>query len=281
MVTRTDYSEAEVQACSSVLLEIATMLGEFLEHIVVVGGNVPRLLISTSVEKHSGTLDVDLALDFERIGDDTYRTILQTLQQGGYYQKPDDQPFRFYRDVKGTSNRQITVGVDLLAGEYGGTGRGRRHQKVQDAKARKARGCDLVFENCVRVVLEGRLPDGARNKVCVKVAGIGPFLVMKGMALWKRMNQKDAYDIYYCCKNYPGKLPSLVKAVKPILSGKLAREGLGRIRAKFMAVDGIGPTWVADFLEVSDMEERGRTQREAFELVSRLMKKLRIEPYLE
>ena len=281
MVRQSDYREAEVQACFSVLLEIMTALGELRENVVIVGGNVPSLLIPSAKEKHPGTLDVDLALDFKHISDDTYKTIVKTLSARGYYQKEQEQPFTFYRDVEDEFGNRITVEIDLLAGEYGGTGKGHRHQKIQDAQARKARGCDLVFDSAIRVNLAGTLPGGAKNQVTVKVPSIGPFLVMKGMALWERMKEKDAYDIYYCCRNYPGGLTALVEVIKPLAKNRLAREGLGKIKTKFAVVDGIGPTWVVDFREITDREEKARVQREAFELVSALTEKLGIEPFSE
>ena len=281
MVKQSDYKEPEVQACLSVLLEVMTVLGELRENIVIVGGNVPPLLIPSAKERHPGTMDIDLALDFQHIRNDTYQTIVEALAARDYYQKERDQPFRFYRDVEDESGGKITIEINLLVGEYGGTGTARRHQTVQDARARKARGCDLVFESAAKITLTGLLPGGATNELTVKVAAIGPFLVMKGMALWERMKEKDAYDIYYCCKNYPGSLVSLADAIKPLLKNKLAMEGLGKIKTKFGTVNATGPTWVADFLEISDSEERARIQREAFELTNALMERLGIEPFSE
>lgn len=279
MVRQSDYPEAEVQACFSVLLELMTALGEFRQDAVVVGGNVPSLLIPDAKEKHPGTLDIDLALDFNQITDDTYKTIVERLTARGYYQKEHGQPSVFYRDIGDQLGNKTTVQIDLLAGEYGGTGKRHRHQRVQDAQARKARGTDLVFDSAVEVNLTGSLPSGAQNTVTIKVPSIGPFLVTKGMALWDRMKEKDAYDIYYCCRNYPGGLAALVAAIRPLVSNSLAREGLGKIKAKFATVDGIGPTWIVDFLETEDPEERARAQREAFELVNALMTSLGIEPF--
>jgi hypothetical protein len=37
-----------------------------------------------------------------------------------------------------------------------------------------------------------------------------PFFVMKGMALHDRLKEKDAWDIYYCTKNYTGGIDKLV-----------------------------------------------------------------------
>lgn len=276
MVKQRDYKEEEVQKCLSVLIELMTVLGEFRNNIVIVGGSVPPLLLPEAEDKYIGTLDVDIALDFTKIDDSTYKTIVDTLKERGYYQKEGDQPFKFYRDVEG-----MTVEVDLLAAEYGGTSDSHRHQDVQDARARKARGCDLVFGRYVTVELNGKLPSGAENKVTVKIASIGPFLTMKGMALWTRMKGKDAYDICYCIGNYPGSINAIAESIKPIITNKLVQEGLGKIRAKFETVNSIGPNFVADFLEISNPEEIERTKREAFELVNALMDRIGIKPFSE
>jgi len=281
MVKQSDYAPPETRACLSVLVEVMTVLGEFRENIVIVGGNVPPLLIKSADVKHPGTMDIDLALDNRRISDDTYRTIVEALKARGYYQKEGEQPYMFYRDVESESGRKVTVKIDLLAGEYGGTRRRHRHQKIQDAQARKARGCDLVFSNPVKVKVKGRLPNGATQEVTVKVPSIGPFLVTKGMALWGRIKEKDAYDIYYCCRHYSGGIAALVRDIKPLMNNKLAREGFGKIMARFRHIDALGPTGVADFLELEDPEERLRMRREAFELVYKLMTELGIEPFSE
>ena len=64
MVTRKDYSQDTLRACESVLVELVHMLGEYRDQIVVVGGYVPFLLLSDAKERHAGTIDIDLALDF-------------------------------------------------------------------------------------------------------------------------------------------------------------------------------------------------------------------------
>ena len=279
MVKLSDYQEPGIQACLSVLLEIMTILGEFRDNVVIVGGNVPQLLIPTAEERHSGSLDIDLAFDHKHISASTYSTIMKTLKSRSYYQKDDGEPFTFYRDIESENGNVITVKVDLLSGEYGGTGKRHRHQRVQDAKARKARGCDLVFEHANEISLSGTLPSGAKNEVIVKIPSVGAFLAMKGMALWDRMKEKDAYDIYYCCKHFPGGLPAIEKAIKPLMANKLAQEGLGKIHAKFLTVDSIGPSWVADFMEIIDKEEQERIKRESFELLNTLMDRLSIQPF--
>jgi hypothetical protein len=281
MVKQSDYTPPETQACLSVLVEVMTVLDKFRENIVIVGGNVPPLLIKSAAVKHPGTLDIDLAIDNRRIPDDVYRTIVETLKARGYYQKEGDEPYMFYRDVDAEAGSKVTVKVDLLAGEYGGTGSDHRRQKTQDAQPRKTRGCDLVFTSPVKVRVKSRLPDGATREVTVNVSSIGPFLVTKGMALWGRIKEKDAFDIYYCCRHYPGGVAALARDIRPIMNNGLAREGFGKIMERFRHIDALGPTGVADFLELEDPEERLRVRREAFELVYRLMIELGIEPFVQ
>lgn len=272
------YGEREVKACKSVLLELVHLLSEIKDEIVIIGGWAPVFLLPQSDEPHVGSLDIDVALNFSKIPDDTYQTILKAFLKRGYIQDKD-QPFRFFRNVKVEGSENVTVEIDLMAGEYGGTGKGRRTQKIQDVKARKARGCDLAFASAITVTLEGNLPDGGIDKVSFKVAGIVPFLVMKGMAMHDRMKEKDAYDIYYCVEHYTGGIQKLVEEFKPHMKNKLVMEGLGKIKNKFLSVEHIGPVWVADFLEISIKEDQDIIKRRAFEKVNELLDVLNISAW--
>ena len=71
MVTRTTYTQDAVRASESVLSELVHALGEFRNHMVLVGGWVPSLLLRGAAEVHAGTLDIDVALDFSRMPAET------------------------------------------------------------------------------------------------------------------------------------------------------------------------------------------------------------------
>lgn len=62
-VTKVDYPELAVRAAESVLLELVRILGEYRDHIVVIGGMVPKYLVPSTEERHIGSIDVDLALN--------------------------------------------------------------------------------------------------------------------------------------------------------------------------------------------------------------------------
>ena len=271
MVTRTDYNEIAVQAARSVLLELAHLLGEYREDMVLVGGWIPELLIPQSRERHVGSIDVDLALNHKsaRPG---HRIIGEILLQHGYAQDKQ-QPFIFRKTVRGQ-----VVQVDFLAGEYGGTGKSCRTQKALDMQPRKARGCDLAFQiEPAKVSVKGKLPDGAVDEVQVQVASVVPFLVMKGMVLEDRRKAKDAYDIYFVLHNFPGGVEAIVKAFKPHLKLALVQEGLKKIAGKFATLDHVGPRDVAEFDEnTGSAEERTIRQRDAFEKVNFLLQEMGI-----
>lgn len=71
---------------------------------------------------------------------------------------------------------------------------------------------------------------------------------MKGFALEGRDKPKDAYDIYFCARNFTGGPIALAEACRPLLREQVAREGYVRIAGKFPSADGFGPHTVSRFL---------------------------------
>ena len=279
MVTRSNYPKNEVEACLSVLVEFMTILGEYRESIVLIGGWVPYFLIERKKHEHVGSLDIDAAFNFNIISSETYNTILELLKNRGYQE--GNQPFIFHRIIKVETGIEVTVEIDLLAGEYGGTSKSHRTQKIQDVRARKARGCDLVFEHNFLSTVTAKMPDQATNRLTIKIADVVPFLVMKGMALWDRYKEKDVYDIYFTISNYPGGIQTLINIFKPVKSNRLVIEGLGKIKSKFIDIESPGPIWVVNFEEITDEEEKEIMKRDVFERVNTFLDALQIEPFLD
>ena len=264
-VTKDDYPKLAVKAAESVLLELVHILGEYLDSIVVIGGMVPKYLITETEEPHVGTTDVDLALDHRRFDEPGYQTLHQLLTNHRY-QADRDQPFIYRRPIV-MDGKHVIVQVDLLSGEYGGTGRDHRTQTVQDVRPRKARGADMAFDEPVRVKITGELPDGARDTVTIPVAGIVPFIVMKAMAMRDRLKRKDPYDVYYCLRYFPGGIEKIVEHVKLLKGNRLVQEALKILKEQFNSPEHVGPSHIAEFLELSDPDEVARTRRDAYERV--------------
>lgn len=268
MVSRRNYSAEIVEAARSVQLEVMRILGEYRDAIVIVGGWVPELLMPNAEEKHIGSSDVDLALNHRRISESGYKTILEHLISHGY--ERGEQPFTFERTAV-IGGQEILVEVHFLAGEYAGTGKRHRTQRVLDMQPRKARGVDLAFIMPRKITIRGSLPEGGDDVVEIQVASIPSFLVMKGMALKDRMKEKDAWDIYYCVRYYPAGGEALIKELRPMLGNNLVQEALRNIAEKFSAPSAIGPIHVVNFEEIEDVPERELIQRDVYERINHLL----------
>ena len=269
-MTKVDYPELAVRAAESVLLELVRILGEYLDHVVVIGGMVPKYLVTGAEEKHIGSIDVDLALDHRSFDEPGYQT-LHKLFETHEYHKDTEQPF-IYRRIVIIDDNNITVQVDLLSGEYGGTGRSRRTQKIQDIRPRKARGADMAFDDPVHVKITGELPGGAKDTATIRVASIVPFIVMKAMAMRDRFKQKDPYDIYYCLKYFPGGIEEIAESFRLLRRNKLVGEALAILAEKFNSPEHVGPVHITEILQITRTDEAELMQRDAYERVLYLVK---------
>src|SRR5580693_6812850 len=92
-----DYDERTTLAVKSVLVEIGQILGSFKGKFAVVGGAVPWLLLNNEEMPHVGSLDVDLGLDAEALGDGEYATLVEALIGRGYEQREELKRFQLVR----------------------------------------------------------------------------------------------------------------------------------------------------------------------------------------
>mgnify|MGYP006896982454 CR=1 FL=1 len=88
--TIADYSPEMTFRIRKATLTVATILGDYIDDLVVVGGLVPSLLIpqtelSAGAENHAGTLDLDLGLNLAILNDQRYKGIAQHLRRAGFY----------------------------------------------------------------------------------------------------------------------------------------------------------------------------------------------------
>lgn len=93
------------------------------------------------------------------------------------------------------------------------------------------------------------MPGGGKNSVEITVCSVPALLAMKGYALNNRHKRKDAYDIYYCIRNYEGGPQALAEKCIPLLAHTSAATGYGYINRKFDSFDGYGPTCVKEFVQ--------------------------------
>lgn len=275
-----DYDDRGARAAHAVLVELGQVLGAHRDAIVVIGGAVPSLLIKD--RGHIGTLDIDLDLDPEKLADHGYADLVKKLLAAGYERGLEGmKPFQIRRIVDlRDGGAPVAVIVDLLMPK-GAKTRKHRPPLIQGLRVQEVDGGDVALRHNTRLLIEGAMPDGRSNRVDMLVASIPALLVMKGYALVQRDKKKDAYDIYFSVRNYPGGLTSLADECRPLLDDPVAREGLANIAAKFDRADGFGPMTVRMFLEGTATPEGmtpDQVQLDAFRQVRAWLQGLRLVP---
>jgi nucleotidyltransferase AbiEii toxin of type IV toxin-antitoxin system len=261
-----DYDDRTTAAVKSVLVEIGQVLGSFRGKYAVVGGAVPWLLLNNEEMPHVGSVDVDLSLDAEALGDGEYATLVEALMEHGYEQRKGFRRFQLVRTVPATDGGPpIDIVVDFLMPREVEIVKN-NPPLVADFAAQKADGADLATHFYQFVAIDGSMPDGGPNRVEIAVCSIPALLAMKGYALVGRAKQKDAYDIYYCIRNFEDGPEALATACKPLLEHETALRGYQYIAEKFDSPDAYGPDRVRRFVGAKPVD--GRTpeqwQQDAF-----------------
>ena len=263
----TAYDDRTTVAVKSVLVEIGQILGSYKGKFAVIGGAVPWLLLNKADMPHVGTLDVDLSLDSNALADGEYAQLVESLLKQGYRQREHLRRFQLVRTVSAhDGGADIDVVVDFLMPRDATIARN-TPPLVANFAVQRADGADLALRFKKLVAIEGDMPDGGRNRVQIAVASIPALLAMKGYAIAKRLKPKDAYDIYYSVRNFPGGIDALAAATRPLLAVSTARTGFLHILEKFRHLNDFGPTNVRHFVNRPDMfEERtaDQWQQDAF-----------------
>jgi len=248
-----DYTDRTTAAVKSVLVEIGQILGSYQGKFAVIGGAVPWILLNQVDMPHVGTIDVDLGLDHEALGDGEYAMLVETLQDNGYTQNKLLRRFQLQRTVPATDDGPpINVIVDFLMPRDAAPEK-KDPPLIENFAVMKASGADLALRFYEMVAIDGQMPGGGQNRVEIAVCSIPALLAMKGYALKGRHKQKDAYDVYYCVRNYPGGPEALAEASKAVLDCPSGAEGYAGILDKFDTLDGYGPTCVRKFVEETDV----------------------------
>ena len=250
-----DYDDRITVAVRSVLVEIGQVLGSYRGKFAVIGGAVPWLLLNESDMPHIGTLDVDLSLDAEALGDGEYAQLVDSLLRQGYSQGENRRSFQLVRTVPARDGgADIDIFVDFLMPRDATIAKN-TPPLVADFAVQRADGADLALRFYHLVAIDGDMPDGGSSRVQIAVASIPALLAMKGYAIANRLKQKDAYDIYYSIRNFPGGIEALVGATEPLLAFETARTGYLHIAEKFRHPDDFGPTSVRQFVDRPEMLE--------------------------
>ncbi len=265
-----DYTQRQVDAAHRVLIDVGQVLASFKDCMVVVGGWIPDLLITNSEEPHSGSIDVDIALDAAKLNNGRYADLLKLLLDTRRY-KPGAKGFQLVTDVDlKDGHPAVQVEVEFLAPAAIKLKRN-RPQMLAGFRVLQADGCGAAFHAPVELPLSGRNVRGVQNTVQLRFASLADFLVMKAYALGGREKPKDAYDICFCLEHNPAGMEPLAADWKARGTDPDVIKANAILREKFAAVDSFGPQQVVEFHNASNPEEQTMQARRAYELVQRFL----------
>jgi hypothetical protein len=247
-----NYSPGQLEQVRATCLSVATVLGDLLQEVVVVGGLVPSLIVdqtklATGAEPHRGTQDLDLGLNVTLLDQERYRAVSKRLREGRF--SPDvNQQGNLTRQRWCVRSGGSKVTIDFLIppsrqGDQAGTLR----DLEADFAAFIISGLRLAFLDRQTIQLRGRTffdEEAVRN---VEVCGPGAFVVLKALAFEARGYRKDAYDLYYVVRNYGGGVEDVAARLRGLLKEPEATRALQVLERDFLDPNGLGAMRAAQF----------------------------------
>ena len=264
-MSRDNATPGLLTAARTVLREIADILQNYPK-AVIVGGSVPYLIIPQEMEPHEGTVDIDIVFDLDQPSADDVYTLHEIFERRLFQQDPK-KPFRYAKGVQVEAENYQVV-VELMAGGDPPPS-GLRRIEAEDVFVTVIKGLEVALDAPVEV----QFGDDPTRRV--SVASLPAFFAMKAMALQRREERKkakDAYDIVYCLRNYPGGVDTMAQEFCDAISNPIVASGVELLRRLFAETDSVGP--VAYGRQADNGEIAALMAREAFERVDEFLRNL-------
>lgn len=270
-----EYSGRQVEAARRVLVDIGQVLAAYQDAMVLIGGWVPDLLLPNA--HHVGSMDVDVALDAERLGDGRYAELLKQLLDTRRYE-PGAKAFQLITSVDvDDGDRPIQVEVEFL-GSSDAPMKKNHPALMDDFRLLLFPACEVAFAHPEIVDISGPMISGATNTVRLRVAALADFLILKTHAIAGRDKPKDVYDFCFCLDEYPGGIEALAAVWRTRRGERFVNDSLAILADKFRSVDHYGPQQLAAFHQSGSPDESAMHARRAFELVQKLLTLVRGAP---
>jgi len=271
---REDYSERQVEAARRVLIDIGQVLASFADCMVVIGGWVPDLLLPNAEEPHVGSIDVDFALNADRLHEGRYAELLKLLLDTKRYAQ-GEKAFQLIATVElEDGERPVQVEVEFLAPTDAELDKN-RPKLVAGFRVLQTEGCSEAFRAPVEQALTGRNIRGTDNTVHMLIASLADFLVLKAHAIGGRDKPKDSYDFCFTLENLPGGMESLAKDWAARLEERNVSRAVEILEEKFVSVTAFGSQQIVEFYNTPDVEARAMQARRGYELVQSLLTLIR------
>ncbi len=267
---REDYTDRQVEAAHRVLIDVGQVLASFSDCMVVIGGWVSDLLLPEVEDRHVGSIDVDFALDADRLQDGRYAELLSLLLNTNRYTQ-GEKGFQLITTVDlGDGERPVQVEVEFLAPADAELDKN-RPKKIAGFRVLQTPGCSEAFRAPVEHALTGRNIRGAENTVHLLVASLADFLVLKAHAIGGRDKPKDSYDFCFALENLPSGMELLASDWATRREERNVARAMAILEEKFASVNAFGPQQIVEFHNSTDAAIKEMQARRGYELVKKLL----------
>ncbi len=251
-----DYDAQTHELARAGLLHLATVLGDLLDDMLVIGGLVPGLIAppppdDATVEAHVGTRDVDIGLSLALLDDQRYAEIAKRLHRAGFRPDLNDvgnpTPWRWVLRADG----QMTV--DFLMPPTIDAAPGKTQHLGNGFGALATRGLTDAARTRVRVRIDARTLKDERATRDVWVCGPAGFVILKALAFRNRGEGKDAYDLFYVLKHHVDRPEGIAAGLASVRANDPAEpeaieDAVQVLRDDFSVANGTGPKRAGAFL---------------------------------
>jgi hypothetical protein len=248
------YSREETEQVEAACLTVAVTLGALMDRLCIVGGLVPSLLIdrelgpdSETGTGHPGTNDLDIGLAIALLDHKQYTKIGERLRREGFGPDHNEHgnptPQRWKLD-------DLDVTIDFLLPPIPGAERGGSIQPLEgDFAALIAPGLELASDERQEIDIAGHTLKGEKVDRRVPVCGPATFVVLKALAFGDRAEPKDAFDLVYILRRWPGGIADIAERLGQHAkrNNAVVEHALARLSRDFADPETIGPQRVAEF----------------------------------
>lgn len=260
--TAAGYNAEQAELVVMICRYVSTILSDYLNEIVVVGGLVPSLIIDQTdlpegAEKHVGTNDLDIGLSIGILDEKLYQEITERMRTAGFQPDINEKGNPTNQRWQITSPETGKVTIDFLIPPTGENDRGGRIKNLEDDFAALiAPGLNLAFEDFDEINLDGPTikNEEIKNRK-IRVCGPGAYVVLKAYAFFNRGENKDAYDLYYVIRNYGTGPEEVADRFLKLGVNEHCAAALQILRDNFFSVDSVGVKRAVEFIIGEDAED--------------------------
>jgi hypothetical protein len=225
-----------------------------MDRICIVGGLVPLLLIDRQAgageqddQAHPGTNDLDVALEIALFDEQQYQEISTRLRQEGFGPGKNE---RGNPTPQTWALADLEITIDFLMPPLEETPKAGKVQALEgDFGALVTRGLELTSNERIEIELDGRTLKNEVAKRSIPVCGPGVFVLLKSLAFADRGEPKDAYDLVYMLRRWPGGVGDIVERLvaHAARDREIVEEALGKLAEDFRTSESLGPKRATEF----------------------------------